>query len=70
MIGILGTAIFLLLRAVPNWCRRVYKRFVDYCDYKKMQAINFWREQTLLLKIKLCSEIIVGLSAVLFLGLS
>lgn len=70
MIGILSSVIFLLLRAVPGWCRRICKRLTDYFNDKKMQAIDFWHEQTLLLKIKLCSEIIAGISAMLFFAIS
>lgn len=70
MMSISSTVIFLLLCAVPGWYRRICKWLTDYCNYKRMEAIYFWREQTLLLKIKLCSEIIAGISAVLFFGLS
>ncbi|MBM4208337.1 MAG: hypothetical protein FJ190_10110 [Gammaproteobacteria bacterium] len=70
MTGISIAVIFLLLRAVPGWYRRICKRFVDYFNHKIMEVIDFWHEQTLLLKIKLCSEIITGISAALFFGLS
>lgn len=70
MVGILSGVIFLLLRAVPGWCRMILKRLTDYFNDKKMQAIDFWHEQTLLIKIKLCSEIMAGISAALFFTLS
>ena len=70
MTGILIAVIFLLLRAVPGWYRRICKRLIDYFNDKKMQAINSWHKQTLLIKIKFCSEIIAGISAMLFFALS
>lgn len=69
MIGTSSIAAYFIVRALPGWCRRIYKRLTDYFNDKKMQATDFWYEQTLLLKIKLCSEIIAGISAVLFFGL-
>lgn len=66
MISISVVVIFLILRKVPAWYRKIYQQLIAYFNYKKMQAIYFWHQQTLLLKIKLCSEVMAGISAMLF----
>lgn len=60
----------LILRKVPAWYQNIREKLIAYLNYKKMQAIDFWRQQTLLLKIKLCSEVMTGISAMLFFALS
>ncbi|WP_157200439.1 hypothetical protein [Methylomonas lenta] len=70
MTSILIAVGFLILRKVPTWSRKFREQSIAYFNYKKMQAIDFWRQQTLLLKIKLCSEVIAGISAMLFVSLS
>jgi|688.fasta_scaffold893239_1 hypothetical protein len=70
MIGISSIAAYFIVRALPGWFHRIFKRLIDYFNDKKMQAINSWHKQTLLIKIKFCSEIIAGISAMLFFALS
>lgn len=56
MVGILSAMGLWILRALPGWYRRICKQLKSYFIRKKMQAMEFWREQTLLLKIKLCAQ--------------
>lgn len=66
MISISIAVVFLVFRKVPAWYCKICQQLIYYFNYKKTQAIDFWHQQTLLLKIKLCSEVMAGISAMLF----
>lgn len=70
MTGILSAVVFLVLRSVPGWYRMICNRLKTYYVDKKIEAIDFWRQQTLLLKIKLCTQIMVGTFTILFFAFS
>jgi hypothetical protein len=70
MAGIISLLSFLLLRAIPSWYCIICEQLNNYYQCKKTEALTFWHQQTILLKIKLFSLIVAGSFAMLVFALS
>lgn len=60
---------YLLVRAVPSFCRRSKQNLIKAYAFKKASLLFFWREQSLLNKIKIVAIAATAIAAYVFFGM-
>ena len=61
--------LYLLVRAVPSFCRRCKQNLFTAYAFKKASLLFFWREQSLFNKIKIAAIGIAAIACYIFLGM-